>query len=286
MKNFTFILGLFLITSYLTGQTTSFEIDANSTAHFYQNVKIGEQYTTNYPALDMYDNKFICFNARNTEDAGILFHEIWQKGTNYVRYGAKIAYNEGADELQVSTYNGSTSFVQNNVMRISRSGYIGIKGTPSSAYALKIYGSAYTSGTWTSSDSTAKTDIKKLEKERSKLKEIKGVSYYRKADLVGEKVDLGTQTIKVSVDSVSTKEKKIKREYGFLAQEVQEVYPDMVREDEDGTLAINYNAFIPLLVEAYKEQETEMDSLKVELALLQKQMDAVLKELDLKDKAK
>lgn len=58
-------------------------------------------------------------------------------------------------------------------------------------------------------------------------------------------------------------------QYGFIAQEVREIYPDLVYEDSDGLLSIDYTGFIPLLVDAMKdmkatiqEQQAEIESLK------------------------
>ncbi|ELP90067.1 hypothetical protein EIN_404610 [Entamoeba invadens IP1] len=49
--------------------------------------------------------------------------------------------------------------------------------------------------------------------------------------------------------------------YGFLAQEVQQVYPDLVSEDEEGGLSVDMIGVIPIMVEALKEIEKESDSL-------------------------
>ena len=39
-------------------------------------------------------------------------------------------------------------------------------------------------------------------------------------------------------------------EYGFIAQEVRELYPELVVEREDGVLMVDYQGMIPLLVDA------------------------------------
>jgi hypothetical protein len=39
-----------------------------------------------------------------------------------------------------------------------------------------------------------------------------------------------------------------RRKYGFIAQEVEKVYPTMVSENKDGIKAVNYDAFVPLVV--------------------------------------
>ena len=47
-------------------------------------------------------------------------------------------------------------------------------------------------------------------------------------------------------------EKKTKR-YGFIAQEVEELYPELVSIDDKGMKAVNYSDLIPLLLEQIKE---------------------------------
>lgn len=52
------------------------------------------------------------------------------------------------------------------------------------------------------------------------------------------------------------------KDIGFIAQEVQEVIPELVREGGDGYLAIRDRGIIALLVEAIKELQTQVDELK------------------------
>ena len=49
---------------------------------------------------------------------------------------------------------------------------------------------------------------------------------------------------------------------GVVAQEVQEVIPEVVTEKSDGTLTVNYQAMVGLLIEAVKELKEEIDTLK------------------------
>jgi len=46
---------------------------------------------------------------------------------------------------------------------------------------------------------------------------------------------------------------------GFIAQEVQKIFPDLVREDDLGFLGIDYIGIIPVIVEAMKEQQRMID---------------------------
>jgi hypothetical protein len=57
---------------------------------------------------------------------------------------------------------------------------------------------------------------------------------------------------------------------GLIAQEVQAVLPEVVKEREDGYLGIDYSKMVGLLVEAIKEQQTQIAELKAEVEALKK----------------
>ena len=54
---------------------------------------------------------------------------------------------------------------------------------------------------------------------------------------------------------------------GLLAQEVQKAFPELVKKsgDEEGTLSVNYQGMIPVLINAIKEQQREIDEIKNKL---------------------
>ena len=50
--------------------------------------------------------------------------------------------------------------------------------------------------------------------------------------------------------------------YGFIAQEIKELFPDLVVTDADGTMGVDYIGFIPLLVNEVKSLRAEIEVLK------------------------
>ena len=52
------------------------------------------------------------------------------------------------------------------------------------------------------------------------------------------------------------------KHYGLIAQELQEIYPDLVVESQDGYLAVNYLEIIPLLIRSVQELKAELDATK------------------------
>jgi len=50
--------------------------------------------------------------------------------------------------------------------------------------------------------------------------------------------------------------------YGFIAQEVETILPCLVISNEKGEKSLNYQEVIPILVEAIKAQQHEIEELR------------------------
>lgn len=100
----------------------------------------------------------------------------------------------------------------------------------------------------TQSDANLKSNIKSLENICKSIEELSPVSY----------------TLKTYIDD-NAKNSEAERaachknlQYGFIAQEVKEVYPDLVFENAEGILSIDYMGFIPILVDAIKDLKVQV----------------------------
>jgi hypothetical protein len=60
----------------------------------------------------------------------------------------------------------------------------------------------------------------------------------------------------------------IKEDIGVIAQEVQDVLPELVRENENGYLSVRHQGIAPVLIEAVKELHSMVIDLKAELEKL------------------
>ena len=58
----------------------------------------------------------------------------------------------------------------------------------------------------------------------------------------------------------------VESEPGFTAQDVAEVFPELVTEGKDGHLLLDYSGLIPVLARAIQEQQAEIEELRVALA--------------------
>jgi trimeric autotransporter adhesin len=125
---------------------------------------------------------------------------------------------------------------------------LGIGTTSLGTYALSVNGDAFASGLWLSSDKRFKQNEKTLTGALEKLNNVKGVSYqFKKGEATnGKAFSDGTQL-------------------GFIAQDLQKTFPELVKENSDGYLAVNYSGMIPVLVEAIKELKAEINQLKSQL---------------------
>ncbi|MEP7142471.1 MAG: tail fiber domain-containing protein [Ferruginibacter sp.] len=69
--------------------------------------------------------------------------------------------------------------------------------------------------------------------------------------------------------------------YGFIAQDVQKIFPEFVKEREDGYLGIAYSNFGVIAIKAIQEQQQEIDQSKRLNELQQKQIDELKRQIEL-----
>ena len=139
---------------------------------------------------------------------------------------------------QYTGANPGVAFVVGNGDIDSSNGLAGANS--SNAFIVNYDGSATLAGDLTvNSDMRLKSNIVSLGNTVSKLLLIDGKSYTMKANEAIEKI-------------------------GLLAQEVQKAFPELVKKsgDQDGTLSVNYQGMIPVLINAIKEQQEQIDELK------------------------
>ena len=147
----------------------------------------------------------------------------------------------------IGQYNSSGSSVTNNATSFStaNTAFVIGNGTNSSnksdAFKVMFNGDTTVSNDLTvsgdvniSSDARLKSNIVSLGSTLPKLLQIDGKSY----------------------------EMKGKQKIGVLAQEIQEVFPELVSEDDNEMLAVNYQGLVPILINALKEQNEKINRLE------------------------
>ena len=114
----------------------------------------------------------------------------------------------------------------------------------------------YTNACYKVSDKRFKKNIKGLSNMLSKLDKINSYSY-----------DYNETFSKVYPNEA----KKISKnnQIGFIAQELQNVFPELVVSDSSGYLKIDYISMIPIMLEAMKEQNKTINDLTKQVADVQ-----------------
>jgi len=160
-------------------------------------------------------------------------------GTGYLFLGQYGTTADATTRYGVYTQNEQTNYFSGNV---------GI-GTTTPTAKLHVVGNiCYTGTIGACSDSRYKTNIKPIPNALSKVMQLQGVNYYWK--------------VKEYPDKNFSTEKQL----GFIAQDIEKVYPEVVMTDNDGYKSVDYSRLTPVLVEAIKEQQKEIEKLKGEKA--------------------
>ena len=158
--------------------------------------------------------------------------------------------------LGTSGFLGGITWASNSLSGEKRTGFIGNIFTSTNGTKLSFYnrntagalienfmikedGSATLVGALTqNSDARLKRNINRLSTPLGMLSLLNGYSYHWKD---------------------KTRDQAL--QYGLIAQEVQKIYPNLVKEDDKGMLSVNYIGLIPILIESVKELKAENDQM-------------------------
>jgi Chaperone of endosialidase len=130
---------------------------------------------------------------------------------------------------------------------------------------VKVEGILYANVQPLSSDAKLKDNIISLDSQNSldNILKINPISYNLKQ--IEIKSDGGDSTnVQKYYNENSQLFKKTK--YGVIAQELQEIYPEMVYQDADGNLGVAYTELIPVLINALQAQEKKISDLEEKIS--------------------
>ena len=145
-------------------------------------------------------------------------------------------------------------------------GYVGI-GDSDPDYKLDVYGDIASYGNVISSDERIKSEIKPLETSIDKIMDLEPIEFkFKPKDIIEVAANDTSSIIGKDLDYKFYDRQRI----GFSAQNVQELYPQLVATGKDGLLSVDYLGFIPVLVNAIKEQQLKIEELEKEVAKLSK----------------
>ena len=120
--------------------------------------------------------------------------------------------------------------------------------SPPTGVNFSVNGNLSTTGIYNSSDSRFKQNIIPLTEAITTIQSLEGKSYVWNRN-VNAKRNFDEQF-----------------HSGLIAQDVEKVLPHLVLTDSEGYKSVNYIEIIPYLIEAIKEQQTQINDLKAQLS--------------------
>ena len=219
-----------------------------------------------------YPNHILTFGQSWTETflPGLTYQYTW--------YIAKEA--DGLNFGRKSVFGGLSSSNRDILIRSDGNVGIGMSSFLLPSYKLDVKGLISSSnGVCVGSDRRYKRDIKPLN-NLDNLFKVNSVQYKSSGEALKEQLELFKQENKnlnendfnsIIADyerKIAEQEADTKTYFGFIAQELREVFPELVYEDTQGFLSVNYTGLIPVLVDALKEHNSEIKELKSEIAAL------------------
>ena len=156
-----------------------------------------------------------------------------------------------------------------------------VAGSNNGGYAIRAYGNSYSTGSWTTSDKRLKKNFKPLTGTLKNIQKLNGQKYEFKSTKEQEDLNLN-----ISVDTAYKTDSNGKKvatfvprnryvlpkgeQIGLLAQDVIKIFPELAKLDStDDTYSINYDGFIPLLIEAIKEQQVIISKFETRVSALE-----------------
>lgn len=154
-----------------------------------------------------------------------------------------------------------TAVTRSNAFTIRKNANVAIGSDDPAGYRLRVYGgdaNIDAANLWTTaSDRRLKKDIQPLVKTLEHVSLLQGVTYH-----------------------VLNEQEEDKKHIGVIAQELEEIYPEIVSTADNGYKSVDYGRLSAVLVEAVKDLKKENEQLNQELDGLIQQLDQKMEELN------
>jgi hypothetical protein len=197
-------------------------------------------------------------SASNLSLNGATLGNIGLSIFNSGDYDSSISlYSDGMGNTSISSTSNTTGTLSinsdhnlgiNSLNTYFWGGNVGI-GITSPGYKLDVQGgdinasgNVRAAGIALTSDRRWKRNIMPLKNSIEKIMMINGVSY------------------DWAIDDYPEKHFTNKKQIGVIAQNIQAVFPELVLEDNEGYLSVNYSALIAPLIEAFKSQHIQLEA--------------------------
>lgn len=179
-------------------------------------------YLTSFDITTQTDSKYLRSNADDTSSGSltVVSYKFNGNAANPTDTTATI-YDQSGVGLTASAHNFSIRNYNGSSM---------VESARFTTSSLTVIGDVVAFGT--PSDVSFKENIKPIENALDKVKKLQGVTFdWKESDSILD----------------------IKQDIGFIAQDVQKVLPELVRENDNGKLSLRHQGIISVLTEAIKE---------------------------------
>ncbi|KAG3114519.1 hypothetical protein PI125_g6359 [Phytophthora idaei] len=152
---------------------------------------------------------------------------------------------------------GDVLISSNTQSAATNSGALVVTGGVGIGRDLRCAGTIYGTAVTTPSDRRLKTTIQDLSSSQEIIRQLHPVTYeWRRDQFPSRNFPAGVF-------------------HGFLADEVEQILPDLVEEDADGWKSLNYIGIVPHLVRAVQEMQGQLEASQVQMTRMQHQIDVL-----------
>jgi len=215
-------------------------------------------HTSLYPTLvhhGLYGSAY-CSTAKNASQAYGVYGQAGNvtNGFNYGVYGKLLGSNNGAGVFGVMSGRGATNTSGNWAGFFN--GDVKITDTLT-AYRVKYYSLV------NMSDQRIKKNIAPLATSLySKVSQLNAVEFKYKSnqELIVDGI-LDEEILDTTNLTINAVDNRI--HYGYIAQDVQLIFPELVYMGQDSILGVDYLSLVPLIIEVLKQQNDKIDDLEM-----------------------
>ncbi len=209
------------------------------------NVFIGYKAGTGEPFNVMSDKLVIHNDHAATVNDVLIYGDFSSK---QLQFNANVGVGYGSYSSYGLVVKGGTT----NSLRVYSNGQ---------SYVMYVGGNSQIAGTWSStSDFRLKKNIAPINSALEKVKELNGVTFNWKSEDELREVYNGISTGDTDPEELNNRVKMSEdKQVGVIAQDVEKVLPELVKTDEYGIKSVNYDGLIPVLIQAIKEQQQQIE---------------------------
>jgi len=212
-----------------------------------------------------YNNGAIGITQANSTTDGYLSKGDWAMFDNKV---SLLYVNHTGTDVIANTANAVITLyvpdASTGARGVVTTGDQGFGGTKTFQYVTVIHDLVVNGSIDAPSDIRLKTHIETLTNVLAKIENLRGVRY----------------------EFINQKKYAAGPQIGVIAQELQKEFPELVVTTSDGYLAVDYTKLTGVLIQAVKEQQQEIKSMKEALDGHTKQIEAMMKMIqELKEKS-